>query len=84
MKHRTHVLLSRLVKGRTYGVWLFATNVLTRLTVPYGNSSVLLASRVEPVGLKDGQPKAVSLRKHEGRVNFRFRVSSEFLSFKFL
>lgn len=61
--------------GMKYYLNLFAVNSLTNMTIPYGSTSIIYSYTPKQITLRDGHRRIVSLKKHEGRIFFKFKVS---------
>ncbi|GLV39504.1 nord [Carabus blaptoides fortunei] len=71
---QTQYTLNNLEHGKVYHFNLFATNLQSNLSYPYGSAVLRFDSHVKPTALKDGKAAFVNLKKLDGKAVFRYKV----------
>lgn len=71
---QTQYTLNDLEHGKVYHFNLFATNLQSNLSYPYGSAVLKFDSHVKPTALKDGKAAFVNLKKLDGKAVFRYKV----------
>lgn len=74
VNNKTSLTLTKMKSGMLYYLNLFAINTHTNMTIPYGSTSIKYSYTVRPITLKDGHPRVVYLKRHEGRVFFKYKA----------
>uniref|UniRef100_A0A8D8YVR3 Protein NDNF n=1 Tax=Cacopsylla melanoneura TaxID=428564 RepID=A0A8D8YVR3_9HEMI len=74
--NRTSHTYYNLEQGQDYYISLFARyyNITTNITFLYGSTHIKYDHRHKPIGMRDGKPQVLNLRKHDGKVTLRYKV----------
>lgn len=71
---RTHYRISNLKHLQTYYLSVFAQNLQSNLTYPYGSTSFIYNKRIEPINLQRNKASYINLKKYDGKAVFRYKV----------
>jgi hypothetical protein len=74
--NRTSAVVRGLVGGESYHFEVFGLNSNTSLSFLHGRQVTTYNRRVEPTSLVDSVPITFNIRASDGRVAFRYKVST--------